>query len=473
MTKPTIANYDWRKSFQEKNLLAEEWGYKEIPPHDFYRELFPVGSCEKNSKAKTGKGNIIGSCIRPRSEGKSKQYVIHDNHEKLDKFIGDKFGLIYPITFFGHTHTKQNAHELFAFTIDVDYVTTDFFKNLNRQITRRIQLMPTAIVLSGRGVHIYYFLKEPIRLYHNRAEKLREIKEALIYRLWNDATSLREERDYTGIYQGFRCVGSQTKFQDGTVTKAWRFSDSRYTVDDIVEFFEEWGTTIDLTGFYEKPEPKLTLAEAKIKYPEWYERRIVRGEPKITPKKSKQGQKYWTCKIDLYEWWKRKIKNEVKSGGRYYSIAALCGYGLKCGIPEEQIINDAYSFYEYLDSISENEDDHFTIEDLEDGLKFLENKSLTRIMGRDWIKRKVKVDIPKNTRHGLPQHLHLKSARNRLEILNENAGRCLQGRPSKKDKILRWRKNNPNGTPKQCITETGISKNTVYKWWNFNDSGEN
>ena len=32
----------------------------------------------------------------------------------LDKVIGDEFGLIPPITFYGKTHTKQNAHERYA-----------------------------------------------------------------------------------------------------------------------------------------------------------------------------------------------------------------------------------------------------------------------------------------------------------------------------------------------------------------------
>ena len=29
-----------------------------------------------------------------------------------------------------------------------------------------------------------------------------------------------------------------------------------------------------------------------------------------------------------------------------------------------------------------------------------------------------------------------------------------------------WRKNNPNGKKAQCIRDTGLSKMTVYKWWN-------
>lgn len=38
---------------------------------------------------------------------------------------------------------------------------------------------------------------------------------------------------------------------------------------------------------------------------------------------------------------------------------------------------------------------------------------------------------------------------------------------SKKLLVLEWRKLNPNGTKMQCEKETGISRMTIYKWWDF------
>lgn len=32
--------------------------------------------------------------------------------------------------------------------------------------------------------------------------------------------------------------------------------------------------------------------------------------------------------------------------------------------------------------------------------------------------------------------------------------------------IKRWQNANPEGAPKMCSEETGISLSTVYKWWN-------
>ena len=40
-----------------------------------------------------------------------------------------------------------------------------------------------------------------------------------------------------------------------------------------------------------------------------------------------------------------------------------------------------------------------------------------------------------------------------------------EGRPSKEQEIIEWRKYHPNGSKAECISDTGISKPTVYKYW--------
>ena len=112
--------YEWKSAYREKEALMLERGYPEVSPHDFYRELFPAGSLQQEPE--DGKGNIIATQIRPSGKGRTRQWVIDDSLKMLDKVIGDRFGLIPPITFYGKTHTKQNAHELYAVAIDIDYV---------------------------------------------------------------------------------------------------------------------------------------------------------------------------------------------------------------------------------------------------------------------------------------------------------------------------------------------------------------
>ena len=104
--------YEWKSAYREKEALMLERGYPEVSPHDFYRELFPAGSLQQEPE--DGKGNIIATQIRPSGKGRTRQWVIDDSLKMLDKVIGDRFGLIPPISFYGKSHTKENAHELFA-----------------------------------------------------------------------------------------------------------------------------------------------------------------------------------------------------------------------------------------------------------------------------------------------------------------------------------------------------------------------
>lgn len=150
-------NINWRFFYKEKEELMLERGYKKVSPKDFYRDLFPEGSLQ--SEIGDGKGNIIATQVRPTGDERTKQWIVDDSLNLLSKVIGDKFGLIPPIAFFGKSHSKLNAHKLYAIAIDIDYVDTQRLKNLLKQFGNGVQLRPTYLVSSGRGVHVYYFLK--------------------------------------------------------------------------------------------------------------------------------------------------------------------------------------------------------------------------------------------------------------------------------------------------------------------------
>src|SRR5699024_3742700 len=78
---------------------------------------------------------------------------------------------------------------------------------------------------------------------------------------------------------------------------------------------------------------RLTLSEAKEKYPQWYQSRIVEGKPKGS----------WTVKPALYEWWRDKKLSEARTGHRNFYLMVLAIYAMKCGISEEQLHQDAWN----------------------------------------------------------------------------------------------------------------------------------
>ena len=353
---------DWKAEYKAKEALLSRRGFQEVSPYEFYRDMFPKGSLQ--GEQGDGKGNVIATQIRPSGRGRTKQWIVDDSLKMLEKVVGDEFGLVPPIAFYGKTHRKQNAHELYAVAVDIDYVGEQQLKNLLKQFGNGVQLRPTYLVSSGKGVHVYYFLQEPVQLYHNLESALSELKEAFIRRLWNDTSSLKPDApDITGIYQGFRCVGSQSKLGAEYPVRAFKLSENRYTLEDIKASIPD--CKIDLSVLYRKPSPEckktIPIEKAKELYPQWYQERIVEGKPK---KKAT-----WTCNVALYELWKSKIMNNVKVGGRYFSIMALCAYGLKCSIPDAQIKKDAYSFLDHLESLTDDENNHFTREDVKDALK--------------------------------------------------------------------------------------------------------
>ena len=466
-------NSAWRKIFKEKEKLLQERGYPRVSPFDFYRDVFPAGSLQQ--KIGDGKGNIIAAQVRQLekkrpAKRRTRKWIVNDSLDMLDKVIGDEFGLIAPISFFGKTYTKDMAHQLFAMAIDIDYVGLQQLKNMLKQFGNGVQLCPSYLVSSGKGVHLYYLLKEPFDLYKNREKLLSELKTQFIQRMWNDTTSIKpDDIDITGIYQGFRCVGSQSKLGVDYIVTAYKLSENRYTLDDIKNSIPN--CQLDLSPLCVKPQfdknetkkkRKISLEEAKEIYPEWYQSKIVEGKPL---------KKTWICNIALYNWWKQKILTSAKVGGRYFSVMALCAYGLKCGVPERQIEKDAYSFLEHLENLTEDEDNHFTKKDIRDALQALraDNRLLSTMATREWIETNTKVKIQPNKRNGRKQATHLKIARATLEIMNEDLGQVLQGRPvgsgTKKMIIEEWKQQHPDGTPKECMLQTGISKNTVYKWW--------
>ena len=485
-----ISTYDWGAAFVVKNRYIASLGFEKIEPLDFYRDLFPVGSFEtKGQTGVTGKGNGILTVIRTSKDKINRQWIITDDHALLSKAIDDDFALLPPISFFGKTHSKKNACELFAMTVDIDYVGHRQLMNLLWQFENGVQLTPTYIVNSGKGVHLYYFLDTPVRLYPWVINCLVELKEAFIRRLWNDTTSLKPDMpDSANLFQGFRAVGSKSKMGSEFVITAFKLTDRRYNLAEIRDSIPE--CIVDLSPI--NPEwrivdsgikknvkiakKRLTLEEAKEKYPDWYQHKIV---------EKKTERRLWIAKRDLYEWWKRKMLIEVREGGRYFSIMALCAYGLKCGISEDEIKKDAYGFLEYYDRLTTDNENHFKKSDIDTAINnALSDKNYTRthLSKREWIEKNTKVSIPANKRNFRRRQEHLQAdfwynkdgfrsvnvckMNRELKLHDMRELGMIDGRRTAKKIVDEWRKKNPNGKKADCIRDTGLSKPTVLKWWN-------
>jgi hypothetical protein len=442
----------------EKQLykLKNEWlgqFFEEVKPKEFYRAVFPEGSFERAGHFEDGKANGIITVVE---NDKAKNRIVFDDLSVIDEVKGAEFAVMSPVAYSGRNRTAANARWLYGIAIDLDGVEMPQLRDVFHQMNHDIIPKCTYCINSGHGLHLYYLLEKPVPLYKHLQDKLREFKYELIAKVWNRYTSTfteREQVQYQGIFQGFRMVGTQSKLGKRYPVKAFETGE-RVTIEYLNGYLMDKSKAV--TDFHYKSD--LSLAEARKKYPEWYEKRIVQGE----------RRERWHVKRDLYDWWLRKIKEGASVGHRYSCLCVLASYAVKCDIPEDELFTDAFSLLQFLDDMSDDEHNRFTKRDILDAMQFYQENYVT--YSRREAERVSAIAMPASKRNGRKQAEHLERARlvQTLDYPN-GAWRNKDGRPKgsgEKSKIVEeWQQQHPDGKKIDCERETGLSRHTVLKWW--------
>ena len=438
--------------------------YKEVAPKYFYRQIFQH---HLDKKGAFTKGKYVGiACeITKEKKGKKtvvKRHTITDDLDTIDDLLkSENFIIISPISYIGKSRKTENATRMYAFAIEIDdlRVSDDGRPvGLNDLLHHfDIELLPTPnyIICSGNGVHLYYVFEQPLILFDNVKKSLDAFKKALTPYFWNQYVTKDykiENIQFESPFQGFRMAGGVTK--KGDRTRIFEISTHPIAIEELNRYAVKYGKKecqIDIAY-----ESELTLAEAKEAYPEWYERRIVNKQKKGT----------WECKRDLYDWWKRRITEGASVGHRYYCLLMLSIYAIKCGrnVSEEELIEDAYSFLDKFDEMSENEINRFTDEDVMDALQGYYDKDLVTYPINSIVYRSG-IPIEKNKRNFRKQAIHIKYMNNQRAFKVE-MGECTNGgRPDKRQIVQSWRLEHPGGRKIECERDNGLSRHTVLKWW--------
>ena len=362
------------------------------------------------------------------------------------------FSLVNGLTYFGRKNTIQNASKMYAMIFDLDGTTETTLNNfLSGAYAAEAYPVPNYIALSGHNVHLYYRFEEPISLYPNIKLQLKELKYSLTGKMWNRYTSTEKKVQFQGINQGFRAIGGKTKIE-GVRVRAFVLNKHPFSLKELCQFVPE-EKRIDEEKLWR--ESKFTLEQAKKKFPEWYERRVLQGVP--------SGR--WICKRDLYEWWLRQIKESASYGHRYFAVMCLAIYGVKSNIPQDEVEADAMTLVPFLNNI--NPAMPFTAEDCKSALECFDERYV-RFPISD-IEKITGIAIPKNKRNGrkMAVHVQFMNLNRQFKVLN---GECTNGgRPkgsgTAQMKVQQWREQHPEGRKVDCIRDTGLDKKTVYKWW--------
>ena len=161
----------------------------------------------------------------------------------------------------------------------------------------------------------------------------------------------------------------------------------------------------------------------------------------------------------------KKEKNGASYGHRYFCIMTLVIYGIKCGLSKDEIKQDAIDLIPFLNGL--NEEEPFTEEDIKSALECYDERYNTFPL-KD-IEKLTNIRIERNKRNGRKQKDHVKMMNLIRDEINQNKtwNKIGNGRKPKKDIVQKWRLEHPEGKKADCIRDTGLTKPTVYKWWNI------
>lgn len=495
-------------------------GYENVNGYEFYQDIFP--NCEESGSYHSdySRPNAIYLYFDKERQRLRRRIMLKDTWQDdyMEYVEENPLTLCSGLMYRGRANKLNNAQQINALIFDLDGVGQAEFKVMEarwgvesgayRSIPR-----PTYTVLSGTGIHLYYVFEEPIALYPNIKTQLKSMKYDLTFSIWEyGETSSEETIQYQSINQSFRMPGSYNEKQaERKRLEAFRTGE-RVRIDYLNKYVVDPKNRVDI----EKPfkPTQTTRKEAQEKYPDWYERvispqiekRRIEEElqsSKVNSKKRvelehhlaelrslirRNTKRRWLIedKVNgddpyaLYHWWigrsakvksgeKPDIKRLIKGGHRYYFLMCMAIYAAKCNVPRAKLVTDMKDIFGQIASIPHK--NPLTEADMHSALEAY-NKEYYDTSLKE-INYWTGVGIEKNKRNGRSQKRHLEIIRADKRDMKES-GRAFknpEGRPRGKSKqrnqIEAYRRQRPDATPQQCMTDTKISKNTVYKWWNL------
>lgn len=444
--------------------------YSEIDGYDFYRYIFPDNENAGEYNTNFSKPNAIYLYQDERDEGTKRRLrrrIMLKDTWKCDYLTcieRNPMTLCSGVSYRKMANKLNNAQKMHALIFDLDGVGGRELKNLFLRFRVKPDMirslpMPTFLVLSGKGLHLYYVFDKPIDLYPNIKLQLKSLKYDLTFKMWDyQATSQIKQVQYQSINQSFRMVGSvNSKY--GIVVKAYKVGE-KVTIDYLNQYVMNELNRVDLSKPF-KPS-KMTKEEAKEAYPEWYER-VIEGKHRNLKKwdiKGKQG-------YALYEWWKQQY-DQIVGGHRYYFLMCMAIYACKCDVPKAQLRKDMNEMFDKLADIEH--DNPLLKSDITSALEAYDKEYYNFTIND--IEKLTNVRIKRNKRNGRNQADHIKLMNFvRDEINGNKAWRKGNGRPkgssSAKNKVYEWRQLHLEGKKIECERETGLSRPTVLKWWDY------
>ena len=401
--KLSIDNGGKRAEFAEKTALLRA-SYPQIPAFDFYNYLYQGDQAPKVYAI----------------DGRTYKTAQPDDLPMIAAFRSDLY--IPPCDFFNGVYRAACLKKIYALILDLDYLDPDTLARLIKQIDAGTKPLPSMIVNSGSGIHLYFTFIEPVDAYKLRLPTLR----AMLARV-GDLYSGYGKLDRHPLTQAFRPVGSLTKLGDIAtgfiVGQQW----------DALELAEKIGVRIEGWQHVKKPAEAGTTAPAKKP-----------AKPKVAFMPN--------AKRKLFAYCGERIFTHTDLGNRYKALFGLAIVGYKTHTPRAEVIAEMESLIKIWNrKHPENPVETREIDKAMEGYsqKFLMVRSATLEEYFGWqFERKI-------PRKGRKRAEHLERA-NAIK----HAGQAVD----KKQAMAKYLKQNPTATTRQIAADLGMSLSTVGKY---------
>lgn len=338
-----------------------------------------------------------------------------------------------PCDFFKDFYNLRTLSKLYALVVDIDNVPPLALEQLIFAARTSRFIEPTIIGNSGAGIHLYFVFSAPVDTYNCRKPILKAMARALgdMYRGYGRV-------DRNSLIQAYRLSGARTKLGD---TMTGYRSGVAY---DALELARKLGVDIsswEWVNTMQKP-PK-------------NEQETMKATPCITGDVSKlrwakNGTKLWE-----YCTW--RVLRDTPIGNRYTALTALAIVGVKCRVGREAVLKQL----EIQASLwsERNPENPVCVDEVRKAMTMYSSKygkvraqQLEEYFG--WtFERKIK-RRPPNKRLNQKEHLR------RCNIVKH----ALQA-DDKKQAITEYVTSHPGASQREVARETGLSRNTVSKFW--------
>lgn len=414
-----------QEQFDEKNMVLSGFG-EQVNPWTFYEDVFGDMSLS------------LPVVILDEEEGKKIQPMELD--DAIDFSMSRNDVLLGGVAYFNNWISKKSAKEIYTFIIDMDNVYSGTLQNALQNDWKSANgepfARPTYIVNSGTGLHLYFVLEEPIPCYKRSLEDIDKVYRQLAIQ---QSRRVYVNRQVQWFGQDFRMAGGQNKY--GWENAVYRIGD-KWDIDKLAE-----AVGVD-AHFVRYGEPKQNVQTEKKKR----QRRAITG---------------WKSNKAFYYHALEGCREKTHEGHRYTSLCALTVIAWKCGIPYEELEQDLLNL---LPGYNKGAQRQIKEKEVYSALKMYNDRAMpTR---RESLEHWQGWEYKPIKRNGRKQDVHLMGARAIQEIndkVNGTNWRKGNGRKkgtvTKEDIVKMYRAEHPEAKPKDCIEATGLSKNTVYKWW--------